>query len=121
MTDPFKEITSARWTIRSIIAAATTGLGLFAESGAEMTLSFHLNPLPSILLGVITGAGGGIIRDVLVAKLPRVLQVEIYASAALVGAAVAVLGHVLGVAATISSVAGVLVCFVIRVLSVSRG
>ena len=105
----------------TIVVLDAAGLGLFAVSGAEKALSFHLNPLASILLGVVTGAGGGIIRDVLVAKIPRVLQVEIYASAALVGAAVAVLGHVLGVAAIISSVAGVLVCFVIRVVSVSRG
>ncbi len=105
----------------TIVVLDAAGLGLFAESGTEVALSFHLNPLASKLLGVVTGASGGIIRDVLVAKIPRVLQVEIYASAALVGAAVAVLGYVLGVTATISSVAGVHVCFVIRVVNVSRG
>jgi len=63
------------------------GLSLFAVSGTLKALAFHLNPITAILLGVLTGIGGGMVRDVLVAEVPTVLRAELYAVAALAGSA----------------------------------
>ena len=71
------------------------GLGLFAVYGAHKALLFGTNAEVAILLGVVTAIGGGMARDVLLARVSVVLQKEIYASAALVGAALAVTGEYL--------------------------
>src|SRR5690348_6891047 len=71
------------------------GLALFAVSGALKALDFHLGPVPAILLGMLTGIGGGMVRDVLAADVPSVLRGDIYAVAALAGAAVVVIGRAL--------------------------
>jgi uncharacterized membrane protein YeiH len=72
------------------------GLGLFAVYGAHKTLEFGHNAEVAILLGVVTAIGGGLARDVLLTRVPVVLQQEIYASAALLGAALAVFGEYAG-------------------------
>jgi len=72
------------------------GLGLFAVYGAHKALLFGDNAEVAILLGMTTAIGGGLVRDVLLARVPVVLQKEIYASAACAGAALAVLGERLG-------------------------
>ena len=59
------------------------GLGLFAVYGAHKALAFGNNAEVAILLGVVTAIGGGMARDVLLARVSVVLQEEIYASAAL--------------------------------------
>ena len=68
------------------------GLALFAVSGTQKALAFGLNPIMAALLGVLTGIGGGIVRDVLLAEVPVVLRSDLYAVAALGGAAVVVIG-----------------------------
>ena len=62
------------------------GLALFAVAGTEKALSFGIAPPMAAALGMLTGIGGGIARDVLVARVPLVLQAELYAIAALAGA-----------------------------------
>ena len=57
------------------------GLGLFAVAGATKALGFHLEPVPAMLLGMLTGIGGGMLRDVLVAEIPSVLRGNLYAVA----------------------------------------
>jgi uncharacterized membrane protein YeiH len=71
------------------------GLAFFAVSGALKALTFGLTPVAAIMLGVLTGVGGGIARDVLVAEIPTVLRAELYAVAALAGASVVVIGNML--------------------------
>jgi uncharacterized membrane protein YeiH len=97
------------------------GLALFAVSGAHRALAFHLGPVPAALLGMLTGIGGGIVRDLLVAEVPTVLHAEIYAVAALAGAAVVVIGSALGVAPALATTAGALLCFALRFMAVRRG
>ena len=97
------------------------GLGLFAVSGCRKALEFGLEPLPAILLGVLTAVGGGVVRDLLVTEVPRVLREEVYALAALVGAAVVVLGDRLALPEVWVLPVGVLAAFGLRVLSVRRG
>jgi uncharacterized membrane protein YeiH len=71
-----------RWNSPVLVFDAA-GLGLFAVSGALKALAFGLNPVAAILLGMLTGIGGGMLRDVLVAEIPTVLHAELYAVAAL--------------------------------------
>ncbi len=106
---------------RFIQSFDAAGLGLFAVSGALKALSFGLNPVAAVMLGVLTGIGGGIARDVLVGEIPMVLRAELYAVAALAGAAVVVGGLQLGLPPTPVAVAGAIVCFGLRVAAIRRG
>lgn len=96
------------------------GLGLFAVTGASKALAFHLSPLTAVLLGVLTGVGGGVARDLLVSEVPAVLRADLYAVAALVGALVVVIGHALGFAAGPASIAGAALCIGLRITAMRR-
>jgi uncharacterized membrane protein YeiH len=96
------------------------GLGLFAVTGAQKALAFGLGPSGAILLGMLSGIGGGIVRDLLVAEIPNVLRREFYAVAALLGAACVVIGGALGLPAAPTAIAGALICFVLRYLAIRR-
>jgi uncharacterized membrane protein YeiH len=74
-----------------VLVFDAAGLALFAVAGAGKALAFHASPVAAMLLGMLTGIGGGMARDVLVREIPTVLRTELYAVAALVGAAVVVL------------------------------
>ncbi len=106
---------------KPVMVLDALGLGLFAVSGCRKALIFGLDPLPAILLGVLTAVGGGAVRDLLVAETPRVLREEIYALAAMVGAVIVVAGAVLGLPENLTAGAGVVAAFAIRVISVWRG
>src|SRR5688572_17238572 len=69
------------------------GLGLFAVIGAHKALAAGLGPVGAVMLGVLSGVGGGIARDMLVAQIPSVLRRDLYAVAALAGALVLVVGN----------------------------
>lgn len=94
------------------------GLSLFAVAGAEKALAHGINPFLAVLMGGITGVGGGTIRDVLLAQVPNVLRADVYASAALVGAAVVVIGLRLKLPRTAVAITGGVICFLLRVVSV---
>jgi uncharacterized membrane protein YeiH len=72
-------------------------LGLFAVTGTQKALGYRLSPIMAPLLGMLSGIGGGMLRDVLVAEIPTVLRSDLYAVAALVGAVVVVIGDQLGI------------------------
>jgi len=97
------------------------GLALFAVAGTQKALGYRLNPIMAALLGVLTGVGGGMLRDVLVAQIPTVLRAELYAVAALAGAVVVVVGHVLNLPPTAMAGAGAAVCFGMRLIAIRRG
>jgi uncharacterized membrane protein YeiH len=97
------------------------GLGVFAVAGALKAQAFGLGPVGAMLLGMLTGVGGGMLRDVLVAQVPAVLKAELYAIAALVGAGVVVLGNALGLPMPVVVVAGVLACTGLRLSAIRRG
>jgi uncharacterized membrane protein YeiH len=104
----------------AVLVFDAAGLALFAVSGTQKALSFGLNPVMAALLGMVTGIGGGIMRDVLVNEVPTVLRSEIYAVAALAGAAVMVAGHLLLLPSAIVAVTGSILCFGIRMLAILR-
>ncbi|MGH8292782.1 MAG: trimeric intracellular cation channel family protein [Gammaproteobacteria bacterium] len=94
------------------------GLAFFTVVGAEKALVFGLNPVMAALLGMLTGIGGGMLRDVLVNEIPTVLRADLYALAALAGAAVVVAGHVLGLQPVVTAVIGGLLCFALRFMAI---
>jgi len=96
------------------------GLALFAVSGAQKALEFHLGPLTAVVLGTLTGIGGGIARDILAAEAPAVLRGDVYAIAAAAGAAVVVMGRLLHLPSTPLTLAGAVLCFVIRMVAIRR-
>ena len=79
-----------------VILFDSIGLGLFAVTGAQKAMIFGHNAEVAVLLGIVTAVGGGVVRDVLLNRVPVILQREIYASAALVGASIEVFGEHLG-------------------------
>ena len=97
------------------------GLALFAVVGASKALAAGVGPVGAVLLGVLTGVGGGIVRDVLVAQVPAVLQRELYAVAALAGAIVLVAGRMADLPAAPAAIAGALTCFGLRWMAIRRG
>jgi uncharacterized membrane protein YeiH len=97
------------------------GLGLFAVTGAAKALGAGLNPVSAMLLGMLTGIGGGIARDILAARIPVVLQADLYAVAALAGAAVVVAGERLGLPQAPVLATGAVLVFVLRFLAIRRG
>ena len=97
------------------------GLAVFAVSGAHKALMLGLDPLMAALLGMLTGIGGGIVRDVLLAEIPTVLRADIYATAALTGAGVVVVGELLRLPPLLATLAGAALCFGLRTVALRRG
>jgi uncharacterized membrane protein YeiH len=97
------------------------GLALFAVSGAGKAMAFHAGPVAATLLGMLTGIGGGMVRDVLVREIPTVLCTELYAVAALIGAAVVVIGRVLLIPSGAAAGVGAALCFGLRFMAIQRG
>jgi uncharacterized membrane protein YeiH len=104
-----------------VLVFDAAGLGLFAVAGTQTALAFGLNPVMAALLGMLTGIGGGMVRDILLAEVPTVLRADIYALAALAGATVVVVGKFLHVPATATTVVGALLCFGLRLMAIRRG
>ena len=101
-----------------IVVLDAAGLFLFAVAGTEKALAFEINPLIAVLLGTITGVGGGTIRDMLLAQVPVVLRADVYATAALLGSAVMVIARRLSPSPVIAAITGGIVCFSLRMLAV---
>lgn len=97
------------------------GLGLFAVIGAGKALAHGVGPVGAVMLGVLSGIGGGIVRDVLVMQVPNVLQRELYAIAALLGAALVVAGDASGLPSAPVAATGAVACFALRFLAMRRG
>jgi len=97
------------------------GLGLFCVAGADKALAFHAGPLAATLLGMTTGIGGGMVRDLLVMEVPIVLRTELYAVAALLGAAITVGGRSLGMPSHVAAPIGATLCITLRLLALRYG
>jgi uncharacterized membrane protein YeiH len=104
-----------------ILIFDAAGLALCAVSGTQKALAFGLDPVMAPLLGMLTGIGGGMLRDVLVSEIPMVLRADLYALAALAGAAVVVAGHLASAPPSITTAAGAALCFALRMVAIRRG
>ena len=96
------------------------GLSLFCVTGAVKALEFGLGPVPAALMGMVTGIGGGMARDVLAGRVPAVFRGELYATPALAGAAIAVVGIGLDLPFALVAVLGGGVCLAWRLLAIWR-
>jgi uncharacterized membrane protein YeiH len=99
---------------RSVMVFDAFGLGLFCVTGATKALDYRIGPVPAILLGAITGIGGGMLRDVLLRDVPTVLRHDLYAIPALVGAAVLVIAQHAGSRSPVVPVVAAGVCVALR-------
>lgn len=97
------------------------GLALFAVSGAQKALDYGLDAPMAALLGMLTGIGGGMARDILLTEIPTVLRAELYAVAALAGASVVVIGGLLDMPSAATTLTGALLCFGLRLGGIYRG
>jgi len=104
-----------------VLISDAAGLGLFAVSGTQKALSFNLNPAMAALLGVLTGVGGGMARDLFLAQVPTVLKADFYATAALLGATVVVLGQSIQLPPWQVAIVAVVIAFGVRVVAMHRG
>jgi len=104
-----------------VLVFDAAGLALFAVSGAGKALAFHAGPVAATLLGMLTGIGGGMARDVLVTEIPTVLRTELYAVAALIGAAAVVIGRMLQLPTAVAATVGAMLCFGLRFAALRRG
>jgi uncharacterized membrane protein YeiH len=97
------------------------GLALFAVAGALKAIDVGLGPVPATLMGLVTGIGGGMMRDLLASRVPVVMRHrELYAIPTAAGAAVAAFGREIGLGSLAVAVAGGALCFVWRLLAVWR-
>jgi uncharacterized membrane protein YeiH len=100
------------------------GLSLFAVTGAAKALELGVGPVQAIILGAVTGVGGGTLRDVLIRQVPSVLSSGLYAIPALVGATLIVVVTSIGVDRLLGgpvALGAAAVCFVIRVVGLNFG
>ena len=122
-------LTDGRYLLVSVLAGLIT---FFWYAGVDRLrspvllfdaagLSFGLSPVMSALLGMLTGIGGGMMRNVLLAEIPQVLCSDLYAVAALAGAAIVVIGDMLELPYGASALAGGTVCFGLRFMAIRHG
>ncbi len=97
------------------------GLALFAVSGSLKAIQYGAPPVAAVLLGMLTGIGGGIARDILVNEIPTVLVADLYAVAALAGAAAVVGGTLLKLPSGLVTAVGLVLCFGLRLVAIRRG
>ncbi len=107
-----------RYPVRIFDAA---GLGVFAVAGTQKALDFGLNWPMAAVLGMISGIGGGMARDILTAQVPIVLRSDIYAVAALAAGLVVVAGTKAGFPPTLVALAGAALCVFLRLMALYRG
>jgi uncharacterized membrane protein YeiH len=102
----------------SIEVLDAVGLSLFAVTGASKALGFGLGPAQAVILGTVTGVGGGTVRDVMVRRVPTVLSSGLYAVPALLGATVFVVASRLGSTGPLATFGAAAVCLAVRLLGV---
>jgi len=99
---------------RPIDTLDAAGLALFCVTGAATALTHRLGTPEAIILGAITGIGGGMVRDLLVQEIPIVLRGGLYAIPALLGAGIVVIAYRQGDYSTAFPIIGAAVCFGLR-------
>ncbi|KMV29113.1 TRIC cation channel family protein [Photobacterium swingsii] len=98
--------------------ADAIGLAVFVAIGVEKALRFGASPMVAVIMGVLTGCGGGVIRDVLAREIPMVLRTEVYATACILGGIVHTTGLLTGFATEVSSLAGIITTLTIRLAAI---
>ena len=94
------------------------GLGLFSVLGTQKALVVGLDPIPAVLMGILTGVGGGVLRDLLANRMPIVLREDVYALPSLAGSLVVVIVWELGVFRPWVLIPAAALCTVLRLLAI---
>ena len=103
---------------RPVLLFDAAGLSLFAVTGAQKALSYGHNGEVAVLVGIITAVGGGVLRDILLNRVPVILEKEIYASAALIAALIVVSGNYLKwLPGDWIAIIALVVCITLRILA----
>ena len=106
---------------RFITGFDAVGLSIFTVTGTTIALNAGLSPAPAALLGMLTGVGGGVLRDVLAAEVPLVFRSEIYAVASMLGAIIIIVAGQIGFLGLPAEVVAAIAIFSLRMVSVRRG
>ncbi|MBT2185977.1 trimeric intracellular cation channel family protein [Sphingobium nicotianae] len=121
---------AAVWTLHGVLAGLpgslvvaldAAGLSMAAIAGTEKSLDRDIHPLVALFLGTVSGVGGGAIRDVIINQVPRVLRVDIYASAACLAALIIVIWRLAGLPARPTAIVAGLACFGLRMAAATFG
>jgi len=104
-----------------VLLLDAVGLGLFAVAGTEKALAHGVHPFVAPFLGMLTGIGGGMVRDVLVSEIPIVLRSDLYAIAALLAGAVVVGGHLWQWPPASTAILAAGLCLIVRFIAIRRG
>ena len=106
---------------RVLLWADAVGLSVFSVLGARLALESGFGLTVAIVMGLLTGTFGGLLRDVLCREIPLILRQEIYATAALCGALMYTLLAPLPLPYRTAELGGIATCFAVRALGLSRG
>jgi len=106
---------------RGVLFLDAIGLAVFAVTGAQKALDHGIDPVMAAVLGMVSGIGGGIMRDVLADDVPTVLRADLYALAALAAAGIVSLGHVLDARPLLPMLLGTAACIFLRMMAIYRG
>jgi uncharacterized membrane protein YeiH len=106
---------------RPVLLLDAIGLALFAVTGAQKALAYGIDPVMAAALGMISGIGGGMVRDVLAGEVPFVLRTDLYAVAALAAGAIVTLGDALGAPPAWAMLLGASFCIFLRVMAMYHG
>ena len=106
---------------RPIDLLDAAGLALFCVTGASKALDYGVAAAPAVILGAITGIGGGVLRDILVRQIPVVLREGLYAIPALIGASIVVGAARTGAHGPTAPIVGAAACFAIRLAGLAYG
>lgn len=108
-------LTPHRWWEGPVLEwADAAGLGAYAVLGTAKALAYDLPPVPAVLMGVITGCVGGIIRDVLAGRPSILMRPELYVTAAALSATLCAAGHLAGIANAVTWPIAALAGFALR-------
>ena len=97
------------------------GLATFAVTGAQKALAYGIDPVMAAVLGMVSGIGGGMMRDVLAGNVPTVLRADLYALAALAAAGIVCLGQVLDARPLYPMLLGAAACVLLRLMAIYCG
>lgn len=116
---PFGRFLQAAVADRAVMLADALGLGLFSVTGASLAQDLHMPMFVCVMMGVITGIFGGVLRDVLCNQIPLVFRRgQLYATCSFVGCWVYVLAEWARLGQSVALLGGIATTFVLRVLAV---
>ena len=103
---------------RPILLLDAAGLALFCVTGASTALDYRVGAVEAVVLGAITGIGGGMLRDILLREIPVVLRTGLYAIPALLGASIVVAAAKIGNHNLAFPIIAAAACFLIRLAGI---